>query len=225
MLLSPQHCNWLVTKLQRLVTASAVTPPVHHRTLLTLTSDHIPPLLWTIQGFHPTSGPLPIAQRPAPSCPPAHSPQTHWSSWCSSNLPGQPHPEDPLLQTPSPRWLCGLHLHVTQTPWGSSSSKRPGCHPFCHTHPHKNGSPVKAGPWPPAAQAPTWIRHIETCGELPVRTGSFVRRTQLWELPQSWGFACKHSSLSRHPRDYALIYCRHLEFCANFSRTEKCYLV
>ena len=23
------------------------------------------------------------------------------------------------------------------------------------------------------------------CGELPVRTGSFVRRTQLWELPQS----------------------------------------
>ena len=24
-----------------------------------------------------------------------------------------------------------------------------------------------------------------TCGELPVRTGSFVRRTQLWELPQS----------------------------------------
>ena len=25
----------------------------------------------------------------------------------------------------------------------------------------------------------------EDCGELSVRTGSFVRRTQLWELPQS----------------------------------------
>ena len=28
-------------------------------------------------------------------------------------------------------------------------------------------------------------RLIEFCRELPVRTGSFVQRTQLWELPQS----------------------------------------
>ena len=39
------------------------------------------------------------------------------------------------------------------------------------------------------------------------------------------GLLANISSLSRHPRDKALIYCRHLEFCANFSRTEKCYLV
>ena len=29
------------------------------------------------------------------------------------------------------------------------------------------------------------LMFLSRCGELPVRTGSFVRRTQLWELPQS----------------------------------------
>ena len=72
-----------------------------------------------------------------------------------------------FLRTPAsdplPQVLHGPHLHVTEIPWGTSSSRRqPGCHPLCHIHSHKNRSSMKAGPCPPAAQAPTHIGHIET---------------------------------------------------------------
>ena len=40
--------------------------------------------------------------------------------------------------------------------------------------PHKNRSPVKAGPCPPAAQAPTRIGHIETWAGRPA-TGDTSR--------------------------------------------------
>ena len=42
--------------------------------------------------------------------------------------------------------------------------------------------------WEKALESPLHCKEIQpvhSCGELPVRTGSFVRRTQLWELPQS----------------------------------------
>ena len=59
------------------------------RNLSNPTSDHITPLLWTIQDFHPTSTHCPVLRDQLPPHPPAHSPQRHWSSCCSSNLPCQ----------------------------------------------------------------------------------------------------------------------------------------
>ena len=59
------------------------------RNLLNPTSDHITPLLWTVQNFHPTSTHCPVLRDQLPPRPPAHSPQRHWSSCCSSKLPRQ----------------------------------------------------------------------------------------------------------------------------------------
>ena len=50
----------------------------------------------------PLLGSLPTAQRPASSHPPAHSPQTRWSSCRSSNLPGQLLLRTPCLRPPLP---------------------------------------------------------------------------------------------------------------------------
>ena len=47
------------------------------RNLLNPTSDHITPLLWTVQNFHPTSTHCPGLKRPAPSTSPcSFSPET-----------------------------------------------------------------------------------------------------------------------------------------------------
>ena len=140
-------------------------------------SDHIAPLLWAIQDFHASSRPLATAQRPAPSTSPAHSPQTHLSSCCSSNLPVQLLPQDSLPQTPplddcvTPTFMS-LRPCETPAPQGGSQDVSP---PLSLSHPpHKNRSPMKAGPCPPAAQAPIRIRHIETWAGRPA-TGDTSR--------------------------------------------------
>ena len=69
------------------------------RNLLNPTSDHITPLLWTVQNFHPTSTHCPVLRDQLPPHPPVHFPQRHWSSCCSSKLPRQLLPYDPLPQT------------------------------------------------------------------------------------------------------------------------------
>ena len=48
--------------------------------------------------------------------------------------------------------------------------------------PHENRSPVKAGPSPPAAQAPTRIGHIETCAGRPETGETPVERTSLTQV-------------------------------------------
>ena len=132
------------------------------RTFLTPTSDHIPPLLWTIQDFHPTS-------RLATHCLETSS----LSSPCSLS-------SDPLvfllfLQPARSAPSLGLPAldplpQVTVWPPPSCHSDpvrhqllREGARmsPLSHP-PHKNRSPTRAGPCPPAAQAPTRIGHIET---------------------------------------------------------------
>lgn len=129
--------------------ASAVTPQTdHHRNLK---FDVRPHYSFICSGPSKTSVSLPV---PCPARNQLHSiPCPFPSDTLVFLLFLQPARSTPSLasppQAPSPQVLHGPHLHVTQTPWGTSSQRQPGCHPHSiFVHP----SPIRTGELcPPAA--------------------------------------------------------------------------
>ena len=105
---------------------------------------------------------------------PAHSPQTRWSFLLflqpvTSALSSRPLASDPLpLVTAWPPPSCH------SDPMRQQLLREARMSPSLSHPPHKNRSPVRAGPCPPAAQAPTCIGDIETWAGRPA-TGDTSR--------------------------------------------------
>ena len=135
----------------------------HKKTLLTPTSDHIASLLWTIQGFHPTSRltaycsetsslHVPLLTLLRHTGLPAVPPTCQVSSFLRTSCLKAP-PPGVAWPPPSCHSDPMRHQLLKETARMSPSLSHP---------PHKNRSPVKAGPCLPAAEPPTHIEHIET---------------------------------------------------------------
>ena len=126
--LSPHFCLLSFTK----TCNCFCCPPSrdHQRTLLTLTSEHIPPLLWTIQGFHPTSGPCPQLGDQLPPIPlltllrhaglPAVPPICQVSSFLRTPCLRPPPPGDCVVPT-----FMSLRPHEAPAPQGGSQDVSP----------------------------------------------------------------------------------------------------